>query len=250
MLSHTKLLRHYFEKETSSALIVDHEAIKRTLDRYMAAFVPPFELVTTLIWSGFTAPQSFSVGNGIHFRPITRADYHELGRELSWLLPNGSQRLPYPSSRDWITEIRQFLPTQTHGTPTEIIRRLVVGLSLAVPGKAEAYNRATQFADPFLRAGRLFNPTPLSTARLGDGVALSVGDIENFRTLYARLEEVDTEKLCAISVFPCAVLRQHAPGERIPIVWLTLLLGWNLFSLPTLKISRSRSDSAFAVQQC
>jgi hypothetical protein len=107
--SAAKLLYHYFEVETLGALTFDEGAIQRTIDGYVSALTPPFELVTKLLWTGMTAPEPFSVTDTIRFRPITRADYEELGRDYPSVR---SGRAPYPSSEDWIAEIRQSLQSQ------------------------------------------------------------------------------------------------------------------------------------------
>jgi Apea-like HEPN len=212
LVSSGKLLRHYFEVETSGALRLDDRAIQRTIDRYVSALTPPFELVTTLLWNGLTAPEPFSVTDTIQFRPITPADYEELGRDYLWLRSGVSERAPYPSSGDWITEIRQSLQTQGYGIPDEIIRRLVVGLCLVASGSAQVHIVGTRFGNPFLRSGRIFNSRPMSTSRLGANVSMLANDIEEFRYVYARLEEVDTN--AALGYLGVPLRRFHASSAR------------------------------------
>jgi Apea-like HEPN len=212
LTSAEKLLHHYFVVETLGALTLDEGALQRTINGYVTALTPPFELVTTLLWTGMTAPEPFSVTDTIRFRPIAPADYEELGRDYPSIPAGVVGRAPYPSSDDWIAEIRQSLHSQVQAVPLEIMTRLVVGLGLVVSGKAQVYPVGTEFGSPFLKCGRLSHLMAMSTSRRGTDVLLSAHNIEEFRDIYARLEDVDSNPVLGYLGVP--LRRFHASSAR------------------------------------
>lgn len=184
-----KLIFHYFSVEVALALVVDEDAIQRTIRQYIAELEPPFVRKTTLLLRDFSAYEPFTLAEGISFRPMLASDYPIMGREPN---PFGV-KFPYPKSIDWICEIRRSVSTLVDPLSEDSPFRIVAALGLVTTERAEAYVFSTEFEAPFLKRGRAFDPRPIITSRRGAKVELTEKKIVEFRHVYPQLCAIDEQ---------------------------------------------------------
>lgn len=188
-----RLLAVYFDRVGSFRLD------DTTLNEVCTQFVYDLEASTATVESiflieRFNASAQFNLSDGISFRAISDEDIDRFGRVLGFPGTRVPDH-PWLDANNWICEIQQLSPKHT----MEIINRhdefadqVIGALNLSAEGRSYFTLLANRWKSPFVGSGTTRSGRGHATSGIGNDIDISTEDVESFKSIYWKIEQVHT----------------------------------------------------------